>query len=342
MTAPSYTLTNETIMIVHKGKQHTIKRGAPNFAGLRRAILDELWGEVEKHFTVSSSLKEWAKGKYTVSVNGDALSFDGRALPPQLNARILQMATAGENPTPVLKFWERLQLNPSMRSIEQLWPFLDHKGIPLTDDGCFLAYKGVQQNWLDVHSGTFANKPGAVMKMPRNQISDDPNQACHVGFHVGALEYARSFGARTVICKVDPANVVCIPYDHSHQKMRVCEYEVIGEYGSQLPNTTYTPDEDNEIATGGDLESDGVPSREEEDELPDELPETKVDVKNDVKPKAKKKKWPAGLEDTELHTVSLEELRKYASKELKIVGAYKIPGGKTALISRIVAVRYED
>ena len=52
--------------------------------------------------------------------------------------------------------------------------------------------------------------------------------------HVGALAYAITFcsggGSRIVICEVDPENVVCVPYDCSQQKMRVCEYKVIGHH----------------------------------------------------------------------------------------------------------------
>lgn len=33
--------------------------------------------------------------------------------------------------------------------------------------------------------------------------------------------------------------------------------------------------------------------------------------------------------------MTLDELRKYASSVLKIVGAYKIPGGKAALLEAI-------
>jgi hypothetical protein len=42
----------------------------------------------------------------------------------------------------------------------------------------------------------------------------------------------RDFGRgddRFVMVKVDPANVVCIPYDSGYEKMRVCEYEVVEE-----------------------------------------------------------------------------------------------------------------
>jgi hypothetical protein len=129
-----------------------------------------------------------------------------------------------------------------MRSVEQLWNFLQHSNIPLTTNGTFYAYKGVKSDYKDAHSGTIDNSPGAVNKMPRNKISDDPQKDCHFGFHVGALEYARGFSSLVVVCEVDPEHVVCVPYHLSSQKMRVCEYKVVGNYGGPLPSIVIVPD----------------------------------------------------------------------------------------------------
>lgn len=273
-SSPPYSLTNESITVVWEGKSHTIQRSAPNFASLRSAIISERWDDVPKHLTVSNSLQDWAKGKFTLS--GNTFFHDGTELPQELNRRIVSMATKGESPEPLFRFWERLLKNPSWRSVKQLYPFLQHKGIPITEDGCFLAYKSVKNDYKDVHSGQFDNKPGSVLQMPRNQISDDPQQACHEGFHVGALEYARSFhsGGRLVVCKVDPSDVVCIPYDSSHQKMRVCKYEVIGNHnGEHLPSTTFKEDTYEEAPEEPETEDDAIEDEDSEEEL-DETEET--------------------------------------------------------------------
>lgn len=313
-----YTLTNESVTVIWEGRPHVVQKGSTNFLPLRTAILNEDWQAIPKNLTQALSLKAWAKGKFSLD-GGNTLSYDGRQVPSDFNKRIIEMATAGENPSALFNFWEKLQRNPSMRSVQQLWTFLQHEGIPLTSDGCFLAYKGVRQDYKDQHSGTCDNSPGAVHEMPRNQISDDPNEACHVGFHVGALEYARTFAARVVICKVDPENVVCVPYDANAQKMRVCKYEVIGNYGSQLPSTTFkeeVDEEDDEYYVTTYPQNQVAPTPEEETQ----------------KPLSK-------MSGSELFGQSTEELRKYAAKTLQIVGASRIPGGKTSLIARIMEVR---
>jgi len=394
ITPPPYTLTNASITVVWEGKPHTVQKGSPNFNALRKAIIEEKWAAIPKNLTVAKSIKDWAKGKFTLADN--VFSFEGMPLPSGINGRILKMATSGEDPTPLFKFWERLQKNPSMRSVEQLWPFLDQKGIPITKDGHFLAYKGVKSDFMDAHTGTISNKPGTKHVMPRNQISDDPNHACHEGFHVGALEYARTFSQRVVICEVDPEHVVCVPYDSSQQKMRVCEYKVIGNHnGSYMSSTTHSEETEeaetndetfNAKGTAADAPADYdvnndflaepcdecgnkiPPDCQDEDNKFHDLscslfdpdrpieetapapakPAKKTGKQKKKEHKAKKKAGKVMAQSFDklkkmdmvgLLNESLDSLRAYAGKGLQIVGASKIPGGKTALVSVILKTR---
>jgi hypothetical protein len=196
----------------------------------------------------------------------------------------------------------------------------------------------VRDDYKDVHSGKFNNKPGEVNEMPRNQISDDPKEACHEGFHVGALSYAQTFhsGGRIVVCKVDPENVVCVPYDESQRKMRVCKYKILGNHnGSHLPDTTFLEETE--------FEADAASDETNESSIPEPVVDDDEFTRDDPKEKkrASKKGFTKfdkmGTED--LFKQSIEDLRKYAGKGLEITGSSKIPGGKTALVSRILQVR---
>lgn len=271
-----FTFTNDSITVVYKGKSHVVQRGQPQFVNLRKALMEERWDDVPNHLTVSKSLAAWAKGKFTINEALEVFSYDGSALPRQINSRIISMAAAGKNPEPLFLFYERLQHNPSMRSVDQLYSFLQHRGIPLTKDGCFLAYKGVKYDYTDERTGRVDNRPGTVNRMARNKVSDDPREACHFGFHVGALAYASTFAKRVIICKVDPENVVCVPDDSGQQKMRVCEYEVIGNHGEMLPDDIFDEDEvavepkQDDPADKSDAAFNGTPPSEEEEEDDDE------------------------------------------------------------------------
>jgi hypothetical protein len=313
MNKVNFNITNDTITVIWKGKPVIVKKGQSNFAMLRNVLLNENGDAVERNLTAMKSLEDWAQGNFTV--NGDTVFYNGEALPEKLNKRIVEMATKGESPLPFFKFWENLKLNPSKRSVDQLWDFLNHAGIPLTEDGHFLAYKSVKENFLDHHSGTISNHPGTVVKMERNQISDDPQHPCHEGLHVGALGYVGSqYGSDSniVIVRVNPRDVVCVPYDHSFMKMRVCEYLVQGLYVAPLSSTTQKDEDDGE---------------EEFD----------TDEKTVVEGVGRKDKFD-DMKSSELLAHTIAELRQYA-KRLKIVGASKIPGGKVKLIAEILKVR---
>lgn len=232
MGAPKYTMTNDSVMVLLGGESYTVKRGAPNFEPLRQAVLAGAWDKVPEFLSVSSAIEKWADGEF--ALQDDRIVCKGEPLPEPLSKRVLEMITTGKPYRPMLRFWERLRRNPSKWSVDQLWSFLAHRGMPLTADGCFLGYKGVGEDFKDCHSRRFENRPGARFEMPRSEVDDNPKSACSRGFHVGSESYARGFGSKVVIIKVDPEFVVSVPSDCNCEKMRVCRYEVVGIYGMKL------------------------------------------------------------------------------------------------------------
>lgn len=323
-----YTLTNESVTIVTPDGPVTVRKGQPNFFQLRAAVLEEDEEKAMGLLTVEDSIEEWSSGLF--KVKNEAIHYGDEQLPGEFNSRILEMLKKGESPEPILNFWEKLQNNPSWHSVKQLFRFLSNKGIPIQEDGTFLAYKSVRQDLTDVHSGKFKNEPGAVIQMARNKISDDPNQPCHEGFHIGSLEYARGFGGtgnKLLICQVDPADVVCVPYDSSSGKMRVCEYLVVGFYSGQaLPSTTIKDAKPKEAK---------APRKTKKKIAKTQTVENKTDW-GPLTPKGIKNLNDMGLLD--LATMHIVTLRRYAG-HLKVVGAWKLPGGKTSLMEAIGIVR---
>ena len=78
------------------------------------------------------------------------------------------------------------------------------------------------------------NSPGTIVEMERYKVDDNKDQTCSTGLHFCGMSYLPHFGgsdSRTVIVKIDPADVVSIPSDYNGAKGRACRYEVIGEMG---------------------------------------------------------------------------------------------------------------
>ena len=136
-------------------------------------------------------------------------------------------------------FLKNIMENPSYQSQLELYDFLEHKHLPITEDGCFLAYKAVRKDFMDKYSGTFNNQIGGIVKMTRAKVDDDRQMGCAAGLHVGALDYVTSYGSleagdRIIIVKINPRDAVSVPTDSSHQKLRTCQYEVVGQYEGEL------------------------------------------------------------------------------------------------------------
>ncbi|MFW6130589.1 MAG: hypothetical protein ACOC56_05330, partial [Atribacterota bacterium] len=176
--------------------------------------------------------------------------------PKILSDRIIKFSKENIPVEPLVKFWENLENNVSEEVQKQLYNFLEHNNIPLTKDGCFIAYKSVSVgndgNLWDSYTynketgkGTYRNNVGDVVSMPREEVNDDPYQTCSQGLHVAAFDYAvNHYGTWTsrvgkdqklVHVKIDPKNVVSVPNDYNGQKMRVCEYKVVDTSEDRKP-----------------------------------------------------------------------------------------------------------
>jgi hypothetical protein len=88
--------------------------------------------------------------------------------------------------------------------------------------------------------------------MERNAVDDNKDQTCSTGLHFCGLSYLDHFGgsdSRTVIVKIDPADVVSIPSDYNGAKGRACRYEVIGEMGVKAEDAFTAPVQSNANGT---------------------------------------------------------------------------------------------
>jgi len=353
-----FNLTPDSVTLIIDGAPKVFQKGTTQYAIIRVELGkdDPNWDLIMQSTTRGGALLSYLSQStddhtlntlldgFAVNDNG-AITFKGEPLPEGFQTRASAMASRGEDPRPLLRFFGRLQQNPSWRSVQQLYPFLQHIGIPIEQDGTFLAYKGVRSDFLDCHSGTISNAPGAVIRMDRNKISDDADTPCHEGLHVGAAEYARGFGqGQTVICRVKPENVVCIPKDSSFQKMRVCEYEVVGlDVGVDLPDTVADPSDIPEPTSAEEEADEFAEGDEQTDRGEDYHPDLYViDPENLPKKtrnvEVKSVRSLAKLTPRKLIDETIDSLRVYAT-HLKIVGASKLPGGKVALVKAIIKAR---
>ena len=216
-----------------------------------------------------------------VEIKNGKVMYEGEEVHGSISKRILEFMSKGLPFQPLVNFLNNLMENPSMQSQKELYDFLEHEHLPITEDGHFLAYKAVRSDFKDKYRGVFDNSVGQVCKMTRAKVDDNRARGCSDGLHAGALNYVASYGSleagdKIVIVKINPSDVVSVPSDCNCEKLRTCRYEVVGEYQGELLkplySATFSEDEyaDYEDDENYDLDSEYWNQFDNEDEDEDE------------------------------------------------------------------------
>ena len=206
---------------------------------LPTATSDELLDIVD----VEKAVSTFSDG--LVEIKNGKVMYEGEEVHGSISKRILEFMSKGLPFQPLVNFLNNLMENPSMQSQKELYDFLQHENLPVTEDGHFLAYKAVRSDFKDKYRGTFDNSVGQVVKMQRAKVDDDRARGCSDGLHAGAINYVASYGSveagdRIVIVKINPRDVVSVPSDCNCEKLRTCRYEVVGEYQGELLKPLYS------------------------------------------------------------------------------------------------------
>lgn len=207
----------------------------PQFMEIIGLLREEKYDEAMEMLNMKRGLERYISGD--LIIEGGTLKYKDLIIDSGLTRRIVGKMQNGEPFEPLVAFFENLMANPSRRAVYQLYDFLEHNDIEITDDGHFIAWKRVNSNFKDMYTGKFDNSPGTVVKVNRFQVDEDPNVTCSHGLHVAAKSYIPHYGGgsgKVIACKVNPADVVAIPTDYNNAKMRCAGYEVLYEVTSDF------------------------------------------------------------------------------------------------------------
>lgn len=251
-------MTVNSIVVNYNGETHCVLKDKPEYELVIKALKerrnDDIPGIIE---AAAEALRNFGKAG-TFNVKDGQLLVEGQTVPSALAKKILEFKENGLPHEPLVEFARNLMKNPSYRAVQQLFSFLEKNAHPITDDGCFIAYKAVGENFMDKYSGTFDNSPGKVCTMPRNQVNEDPEVTCSNGLHVANWDYAKNIygGEKMVEVKVNPRDVVAVPVDYNEAKMRTCEYTVLNEVKNARKGR-YAPDDGSDIVSNANASASG-------------------------------------------------------------------------------------
>jgi hypothetical protein len=266
MTLP-YIMSSDAITVMVRGSTVTVQADQPHFGAVRDAIKNKDWDRLPDLLTPLKAIETFGQGRVAV-VNGEVL-LDGEVIHNAVTQRILALLGDGFTIDPLCRFLERVMANPSRTAVQELYLWLEGTRLPITEDGCFMAYKKVRDDYLDFHTGTVLNKPAdlmtdadlqyiskpqngvtvsvvngvTVVSMPRNRVDDRRENLCSQGLHFCSLSYLPSYNGgrgRILLVKIDPADVVSIPSDYDNAKGRTSCYEILGEHTQGEREEAYT------------------------------------------------------------------------------------------------------
>jgi hypothetical protein len=243
MSVP-YIWVNGELTVVLKNKSYQVLKDHINYKLIVDALkANESEDELLKLVDVPKAVAAFSDGK--VEIRDGQVYYGKEVVHGSISKRILEFMGSGFPFQPLVNFLENLMKNPSMQSQKELYDFLEHESLPITEDGHFLAYKAVGPNYMDKYRGVYDNSVGNVCEMPRGSVDDDRSVGCSQGLHAGALNYVATYGNvdngdHIVIVKINPADVVSVPKECNCEKLRTCRYEVVAEYEGELKKPLYS------------------------------------------------------------------------------------------------------
>lgn len=229
----AYIISGDSLVVVIGGVNYTISKTSAMYRKVADAVITQNWDAAQIYLEQATQLKGeiwWNEEKCLVYYGTEPLHHS-------LADRLPRILAEGFDTAPMIAFLKNLFLNPAEHAINELYEFMERNALPITSDGCFLAYKKVREDYLDCHSRSVDNHVGQKPEMDRDKCDPIRSNHCSTGFHFCGLSYLSCFGGeRVMIVKVNPADVTSIPSDYDFAKGRCCKYEVIDEYlGKDVP-----------------------------------------------------------------------------------------------------------
>lgn len=272
----AYIKTPDTLEVVLDGQTASVHKTHNLFNDFLSACRAQ---DEVRVLALMDSLKALKTTVAEVEVLGGNVFYGDLQLHGTMVERLIDAVGQGADYHAILNFIKNLMKNPASSAVQKLYDFVEFGKMPITPDGCFLAYKVVRENYKDKHSGTMDNSVGKVVEMPRGNVDPDHNNTCSSGLHFCSFQYVKSFytnGDRLLIVKVSPEDVVAFPPDYNNTKARACKYEILWDVTEQLESAHTDP----ELLDESILDPDD--SLEEEELDSDGRPEECEDCGHDV------------------------------------------------------------
>lgn len=259
-----YIINQTGIVLFMNNKPQKFASSDPKYAAIIAALRlpsDQQEAAINKALEAADVNRNIQSKGFQLNPNTREVSYYGELLPAPLAQKVFSLIEQNLPVTLLEKFWENLKQNPSYNSVRELYDFLSYKELPITEDGCFLAYRGLRSDFYSVSGnletkvlqgtvnsqGQIYNGVGEHIEVQRNCVDDNRENHCSFGVHAGSWDYAHNWSrGKMVVVKINPKDVVSVPSDYNCQKLRCCAYTVVSEVEVEITSAA-TDDDGNEL-----------------------------------------------------------------------------------------------
>lgn len=221
--------------------------------------------------------------------NGDITTeilYKGRILPTILGDKLISLWKDGcTDFAHYFAFIDNLLANPSDRAREELYSFLEAANLPISQNGTFIAYKGLRDDMTSVHGNTnttvlsgerlddgrIKNNVGDIIQVRVEDVDPNRNNYCSCGLHVGSYSYASGFASTVISVEVNPADVVSVPSDCGCQKCRVSKYKVLAKVSEKHTTPDVVVNADNTVVETNNTQKRDIKSKQVDNSRVDAL-----------------------------------------------------------------------
>ncbi|HIE85138.1 MAG TPA: hypothetical protein EYQ00_15435 [Dehalococcoidia bacterium] len=256
--------------VVVDNQSHQFDHTHPEYEGLVECVKTGDAEAFAELLEIGTVIENWSEGNF--EFRDGFLYYEDEQVASQPTDRIIQLIKNGWDKMPMLAYLDRLYQNISNRAVMESYDWCSHRGLPITPDGYLVGYKGVgvyngkdktdkmgrplsTGDLVDKWSNSIRNNIADEVSMNRRKVSDNCNEGCSAGLHVGTYEYACGWAGsegKVVLVRFDPSDIVSVPTDCEYQKMRVSRYTVIGVARDIIEEEVYDDTYSDEIGFVGD------------------------------------------------------------------------------------------
>lgn len=234
---------NENVTFFCNGQSYQLSNQSPFYDELIKELQSDT-PNIEGIISYCNNpvLKSYLPKGLEINLDMESVFYNGEEVNNSAIDYLFKAKQEGKNISSIESFIKRLFKNPNMDTINNLFDFVSLNSMPICDDGCFLAYKVVNENMTSIHDFRTQHKVGENILpiLSWDQVDTDRKSTCSYGYHFCSWKYIEEafrgiqgiINAKQVllVLKIDPEMVAAIPYDYDGSKGRARTYLVESIY----------------------------------------------------------------------------------------------------------------